>query len=90
MAERTYIPNSAACGQWETLLADALDGLLKPEDEATFTAHMAVCPACAALFEEARRGREWLEFLSPSPRFPPACSTKFWPKPAPDKLRATA
>ena len=70
MAERTHIPSSPACGQWETLLADALDGLLKPEDEATFTAHMAVCPACTALFEEARRGREWLEFLSPEPEVP--------------------
>ena len=68
MAERTHIPSSPACGQWETLLADALDGLLKPEDEATFTAHMAICPACTALFEEARRGREWLEFLSPGAR----------------------
>ena len=36
MAERTHIPSSPACGQWETLLADALDGLLRPEDEATF------------------------------------------------------
>jgi hypothetical protein len=70
MAERTNIPSSPACGQWETLLADALDGLLKPEDEATFTAHMAICPACTALFEEARRGREWLEFLSPEPEVP--------------------
>jgi hypothetical protein len=70
MAERTFIPNSPACGQWETLLADALDGLLKPEDEAAFSAHMAVCPACAALFEEARKGREWLEFLSPEPEVP--------------------
>src|SRR5208337_53839 len=70
MAERTNIPNSAACGQWETLLADALDGLLKPEDEATFSAHMAVCPACTALFEEARRGREWLGFLSLEPEVP--------------------
>jgi hypothetical protein len=70
MAERTNIPNSPACGLWETLLADALDGLLKPEDEATFTAHMAVCPACTALFEDARRGREWLEFLSPEPEVP--------------------
>jgi anti-sigma factor RsiW len=51
-------------------LADALDGLLKPEDEAIFTAHMAVCPACTALFEESRRGREWLEFLSPEPEVP--------------------
>lgn len=75
MTERNDNPRfqgagSAACGQWETLLADALDGTLKPEDEATFTAHMAVCPACAELFEEARRGREWLDFLSTEPDVP--------------------
>ncbi len=70
MAERTHIPGSAACGQWETLLAEALDGLLKPADEATFAAHMAACPACTALYEEARKGREWLEFLSPEPQAP--------------------
>jgi hypothetical protein len=70
MAERTFIPSSPACGQWETLLADALDGQLKPGDEAVFTAHLAVCPACAALFEDARRGREWLDFLSTEPEVP--------------------
>lgn len=70
MADRVPIPNSPACGQWETLSADALDGLLKAEDEAIFTQHMAGCPACAALFEEARRGRQWLEFLSPEPEVP--------------------
>jgi len=70
MAERTHIPASPACGQWETLLADALDGLLKPEDEAMFTAHMSGCTACTALFDEARRGREWLEFLAPEPEVP--------------------
>ena len=70
MAGRTHIPTSPACGQWETLLADALDGLLRPEDEATFTTHMAGCAACAALFEEARRGREWLDFLSADPEVP--------------------
>lgn len=70
MTERTNIPSSPACGQWETLLADALDGLLKPEDEATFTGHMATCQACTALFDEARKGREWLEFLSPEPEVP--------------------
>jgi hypothetical protein len=70
MAERTNIPSSPACGLWETLLADALDGLLQPQDEATFAAHMAVCPACTALFEESRKGREWLEFLSPEPEVP--------------------
>ncbi len=70
MAERIDNPNSTACAQWEMLLADALDGLLSPEDQAVFTAHSSVCPACAALFEEARRGREWLEFLSPEPEVP--------------------
>jgi hypothetical protein len=67
---RYQVAGSAACGQWETLLADALDGTLKPEDEATFSAHMAVCPSCAELFEEARRGREWLDFLSTEPEVP--------------------
>ncbi len=70
MAEHTHIPGSAACGEWETLLADALDGLLRPEDEPAFSAHMAACPACTALYEEARKGREWLEFLSPEPEVP--------------------
>jgi hypothetical protein len=70
MAGSAHIPNSPACGQWETLLADALDGQLRPEDETTFGAHMAVCPACTALFEEARKGREWLEFLSAEPEVP--------------------
>lgn len=70
MAGSAHIPNSPACGQWETLLADALDGLLRPEDEATFSAHMAVCQACTSLFEESRKGREWLEFLSPEPEVP--------------------
>jgi hypothetical protein len=51
-------------------LADALDGLLKPEDEAAFAAHRSVCPACSALLDEARKGREWLEFLSTEPEAP--------------------
>ncbi|HWG19067.1 MAG TPA: zf-HC2 domain-containing protein [Terracidiphilus sp.] len=70
MPEHTHIPTSPACGQWETLLADALDGQLRAEDEATFSTHMAACAACTALFEEARRGREWLDFLSAEPEVP--------------------
>jgi anti-sigma factor RsiW len=70
MAERTYIPSSPACSQWETLLADALDGLLKPGDDVTFRTHMAACPACTRLYEEVQKGREWLEFLSPEPEVP--------------------
>jgi len=70
MAERTNIPSSPACGQWETLLADALDGLLQPEDEATFTAHMAVCPACTALFDESRKAASGWSFFRPNRRCP--------------------
>src|SRR5579863_3292238 len=70
MPERTNIPSSPACGQWETLLTDALDGQLRPEDEATFSSHMASCASCTTLFEEARQGREWLEFISPEPEVP--------------------
>lgn len=70
MAERTYFPHSPACGQWETLLADALDGQLSPEDEASFAEHRSQCPVCAALYEQAQRGRAWLEYLSPEPEVP--------------------
>ncbi len=70
MTEGNHIPGTPACGEWETLLVEALDGLLNPEDEARFSAHKAACPACAALYEEARKGREWLEFLSPEPEPP--------------------
>jgi hypothetical protein len=86
MAERAHIPTSPACGLWETLLADALDGLLRPEDEATFTSHMATCAACTALFEEARRGREWLEFLSPEPEVPAGLLDKILAKTGPGQV----
>jgi len=86
MADRVHIPSSPACGQWETLLAEALDGLLKPEDEATFAAHMAGCSACAALFEEARRGREWLEFLSPEPEVPAGLLDKILARTGPGQI----
>src|ERR1700689_2685444 len=70
MAEHTQFPSTPACGAWETLLADALDGLLKPDEDAQFLAHKAICPACTALYDEAQKGREWLEFLSPEPEVP--------------------
>lgn len=85
MAERAYFPNSPACGHWETLLADALDGMLQPEDEAVFTEHMTSCPACAALFEEARRGREWMEFLAPEPAVPAGLLEKILAETGPGK-----
>jgi hypothetical protein len=86
MAGSAHIPNSPACGQWETLLADALDGLLRPEDEATFSGHMAICPACSALFEEAGKGREWLEFLSPEPEVPQGLLEKILAQTGPGQI----
>jgi hypothetical protein len=83
MTERTHIPSSAECGEWETLLADALDGLLSPTDEAKFAAHKIVCPACSALYDEARKGREWLEFLSPEPEVPAGLLEKILSKTGP-------
>ena len=70
MAERTNIPAFLACGQWETLLADALDGLLDDAQQRAFETHMSICPACAELYNDARRGREWLDFLAPEPEIP--------------------
>src|SRR5208283_2589164 len=83
MTERTNIPGSAACGEWETLLTDALDGLLNLEAQAKFAAHQAACPACAALFEEARKGRQWLAFLSPEPDAPAGLLEKILAKTGP-------
>jgi Putative zinc-finger len=83
MAERMNIPSSPECGEWETLLTDALDGLLSPQDEAKFAAHKAVCPACAALYVEARKGREWLEFLGPEPEAPAGLLEKILAKTGP-------
>jgi len=79
------IPASPACGQWETLLADALDGVLRPEDEAFFTSHKEDCPSCAALYEEARRGREWLDFLSLEPEIPAGLVDKILAVTGPDQ-----
>jgi hypothetical protein len=85
MTERTHIPSSAECGEWETLLADALDGLLNSTDDARFAAHKAACPACAALYDEARKGREWLEFLSPEPEVPAGLLEKILAKTGPGR-----
>jgi len=70
MTEHMKFPETPACAQWETLLADALDGLLRLEDESVFATHMEACPRCAELFDEARRGSEWLDFLTPAPEVP--------------------
>jgi len=86
MEKRIFNPNSPTCEQWESLLADALDGLLKPEDEAAFAAHRLVCPACTEQFEAARRGREWLTFLAPEPEMPAGLLDKILAQTGPGQI----
>ena len=64
MAEGTQIPGSPACGEWETLLADALDGLLKPEEENGFSrTRPAARPAQRCMKRRARAANGWSFFL---------------------------
>jgi hypothetical protein len=76
MAERTHIPSSPACGAVGDILADALDGLLKPEDEAT------VCriwpparPARPCLKKRGKAASGW-SFSRRSQRFRPGLLEK--------------
>ncbi len=47
------------------MLADVIDGVLSPADQATFDLHVAGCPSCTAMLADARRGASWLEMLKP-------------------------
>jgi|HubBroStandDraft_1064217.scaffolds.fasta_scaffold75658_2 hypothetical protein len=58
------------CEEWESLLADALDGLLPATDSAVFTAHSGTCAMCAQLLAEAKQGQAWLQFLHVEPEMP--------------------
>jgi putative zinc finger protein len=55
--------NGLECTQFEALLADALDGVLSPGDQAAFDAHALSCTLCGPMLMEAREGRLWLETL---------------------------
>lgn len=51
------------CTDFDALLTDALDGLLKGERLARFERHQAQCPACRLLFQETKSGFDWLHTL---------------------------
>ena len=70
MANRKDNPKMTACTEWEMQLAEALDGVLAPEKQLSFHAHKTTCAACSELYEQARRGQEWLGFLSEEPQVP--------------------
>jgi hypothetical protein len=58
------------CEEWEALLVDALDGTLRAEDTAAFTAHGKDCPMCAEMLAKAKQGQEWMKFLQEEPPVP--------------------
>lgn len=51
------------CGEFDALLADALDGTLSGTRQLRFDAHRTSCPACSAMFDEVSAGMNWLKDL---------------------------
>ena len=60
------------CSQCESMLLDAIDGLLLPDDRLQFDIHIAHCAVCSRALGDARRGAAWMEMLRDSPPEPPA------------------
>ena len=58
------------CDEWESLIADALDGTLSTADAAAFTRHQNECPLCAQMLKETQQGKAWMEYLTAEPEVP--------------------
>lgn len=55
--------NGMQCNEFDSLVTDALDGVLSGEALARFQAHARSCRACGPLLAEAEAGRNWLKSL---------------------------
>ncbi|MGC2401848.1 MAG: zf-HC2 domain-containing protein [Acidobacteriaceae bacterium] len=58
------------CDEWESLLADAMDGTLSAADQAAFDRHHVECALCAQMLKETEQGRAWIEYLAVEPEVP--------------------
>jgi hypothetical protein len=56
--------------EWESLIADALDGTLTAADAAAFARHQADCTPCAQILKETQQGKAWMEYLAVEPEVP--------------------
>jgi hypothetical protein len=56
--------NGMQCHEFDSLLTDALDGVLTGAQLDRFQAHARTCSACGPLFAEVEAGRNWLEDLT--------------------------
>ena len=61
----------ASCVLCETMLPEAVDGALTPEEQRAFDAHVAGCTHCAQELAEAQRGAAWLSMLKTKAPEPP-------------------
>ena len=55
--------NEMRCGEFDTLLAQAIDRTLVGERLQAFDAHRRECGVCGPLLQEAEAGRSWLKSL---------------------------
>lgn len=60
------------CTQAESMLLDAADGLLLPDEQTHFELHLADCLACSKLYADVRQGSAWMEVLKEAPPVPPS------------------
>lgn len=51
------------CAEFDALLVEALDGLLRGERRERFDRHREACASCSTLYEEAGNGLSWLSEL---------------------------
>jgi hypothetical protein len=56
--------NAMQCNEFDTLVMDVLDGVLKGEKLDRFQAHARVCKACGPMLAEVEAGRNWLKGLT--------------------------
>ena len=55
--------NGMQCAEFDSLLSDALDGLLSSPKLESFQNHSRVCPVCGPLFADVAAGQHWLKSM---------------------------
>jgi len=59
-----HTSNGMQCNEFDSLLADAMDGVLSGAALDRFQSHASTCKACGPLLAEAEAGRGWLKGLT--------------------------
>ncbi|MGB2837440.1 MAG: zf-HC2 domain-containing protein, partial [Candidatus Sulfotelmatobacter sp.] len=62
--DNDHTSNGMQCHEFDTLLSDALDGVLTGAQLDTFHAHARTCSACGPLLADVTAGRNWLKDLT--------------------------